>query len=847
MHTKDIGQEKTDMNKTQYTHFLNIDEILKIYQTSYLGLDGADADKRLKLYGSNTLKEKEESKFLIFLRQFNSILIYVLCIASLISLTTQKYVDFAVIIFVITANSLIGFIQEIKALSSIKALKKLTESKTKIIRNGHILDLPSSQIVPGDVGIFNEGSVVTADVRLFESNGLMADESSITGESLPVIKDCEAKIPKEALPYELKNTLLTGTTIVRGVGKGIITKTGSNTYFASIAQEKEKSPKTPLTRAIESFSRKYVAILIILFIIIGFVGFLQNRAFLDLTFILIAELVSALPEGLPIVVTTTMVVGAIALSKRKTLVRYLPSVETLGSATIIAIDKTGTITEGKLIVKECFSKDLEKTKIIASLCNDAKNRVGDPLDIALSDWAKNYEQINQKHSRIRSYPFDVRLRMMATVCEFEGIQTLFIKGAYESLKKIARNTDDFEELEKHLHVMSAKGLRTIALGYGDFIKADFKDWKIKIVAIIGFLDPPKAGVKEAVKDAKKANLKVIMLTGDFPLTAKTIAKEVGIFEDNDIVLTGNEIDQMDDKTLSETLKNTSVLARILPEHKLKVVRVLQENKQIVAVSGDGVNDVPALRAADLGIAMGSGTEAAKNVSKMIITDNNLRVIIDAIRNGRLMACNIRKVIYYLVSTSLQEIVLISSAIFSNLPLPLFPIQILWINLVTDGVLDKTFAFAKEEENLMRKQPKKLSVQFFDTYQILSIFIFSMATGLITLELFKHLITGYSYEVAVTVIFTSVVVLEWANGIQAQKEKEPFFKNIKKSFLINPFVFLAVGLGIVLQFLAIYVFDDIFLSVKIPFELWICPLSMFLLGFFIVELRKWLFLLFNKEK
>lgn len=835
------------MNNTEHTHSLDLGDIFNIYKTSPTGLDENEAKKRLEFYGENTLKEKDESKFLIFFRQFNSVLIYVLLTASLISFFSQKFIDFTVIIFIIIVNGIIGFIQEIKAQSSIKALKKLTESKTKIIRNGHILDIPSSQVVPGDIGVFNEGSVVTADVRLFESHSLMVDESVITGESLPVIKDHLAKVNKDALPYELKNTLMTGTTVVRGVGRGVITKTADNTYFASIAEKKEKSPKTPLTRATEVFSRNYIIILLILFTFIGIIGFFQNRSLFDLTYIFIAELVSALPEGLPLVVTITMVVGAIALSKKNTLIRYLPSVETLGSATIIASDKTGTITEGKLIVKDFFSKDLQKTKIIAALCNDAKNRVGDPLDIALSNWVDDYDKIQEQYPRLRSYPFDVNLRMMATVCSFENKNTLFIKGAFESLKDIAQNKNELDEFEKHLKEMSEKGLRTIALGIADFQEAEFKNWKINIIALIGFLDPPKVGVHEAVDVAKKANIKVMMITGDYALTAKTVAKEVGIFKEEDMILTGKEIDQMDDKILFESLKNTTVLARILPSHKARVVKVLQDNHEIVAVSGDGVNDVPALRAADLGIAMGSGTEAAKNVAKMIITDNNLKVIIDAIRNGRLIGDNIRKVIYYLLSSSFQEIVLISLAVFSNLPLPLAPIQILWINLVTGGVLDKTFPFIKEEANLMINKPKKPIAQFFDFYQIIYILFFGIIAGFLTLQLFKHLLSNFTYDIALTITFTSVVVMEWANGIQAQKENEPFFKNIKKSFSINPFVYLGVGVGVVLQLFAIYVLEDIFASVEIPLNLWIYPIMMFFVAFFIVEIRKWLFLLIRRNK
>ncbi|MBN2479971.1 MAG: cation-transporting P-type ATPase [Parachlamydiales bacterium] len=827
-------------------HSIKIDEIVKLFNTSFDGLTQNEANKRLDIYGKNSLKEKEDSKIAIFFRQFNNILVYVLVIASLISLFTHKYIDFSAIIFLIIVNGVIGFIQEIKALSSIKALKKMTESKTHVLRDKKTVYIPSEKIVPGDVAIFSEGSVVTADVRLSDSSSLMVDESSITGESLPVIKDHLADVLEEALPYELKNTLLAGTTIVKGRAKGIVTKTADNTYFASIAEEKEKSPTTPLTKAIENFSKRYMSLLLVLFCIIGIIGFLQGRSWVDLAYILIAELVSALPAGLPIVVTTVLVVGAIALSRKKTLVRHLPSVQTLGSATVIASDKTGTITEGKLIVQEWFSDDIEKLKLISALCNDAESYSGDPIDVALNNWIKNAEDIRKRHKRVKSYPFDVNQRYMATVNELNSEKYFFIKGAFESLKEMAINDkENIKQFEEKVFQLSQKGLRILAFGMKKFDNNE--KLSCEIIGVIGFLDPAKPHVRQAVIEAQKAGIKILMLTGDFPATAKAIATDVNIFKENDDILTGKEIDQMDDTTLYNELKKTSVLARILPDHKSRIVKVLQQNKQIVAVSGDGVNDVPALRAADLGIAMGSGTEAAKSVSKMIITDSNLKVIVDAIRNGRIISQNIRKVIYYLISTGIQEITLISLAIFMKLPLPLTPLQILWINIVTDGVLDKTFPFAKEERNLMHDKPKKSTRQFFDLKQIINIISFGLISGLFIFELFKHLLRNFNYEISLTITFTCVVFMQWANGIQAQKEYEPFFKNIKNSLKINPYIYFAVVLGILLQIFAVYVATDIFSSIRIPINLWLYPIIMFLVAFFIVEIRKWIFLLFRRKK
>jgi len=356
---------------------------------------------------------------------------------------------------------------------------------------------------------------------------------------------------------------------------------------------------------------------------------------------------------------------------------------------------------------------------------------------------------------------------------------------------------------------------------------------------VGFLDPAKEGVKEAVIASKKAGVRVVMITGDHPMTAKAVAKEVEIWAENDQILTGKEIEAFSDEHLLEALKMTTVLARILPEHKYRVVKLLQESKEIVAVTGDGVNDVPALKAADIGIAMGGGTEAAKSVSKMVITDNNLRIIVEAIRNARVIACNIRKVIYYLISTSLQEVLLIALAILSNLPLPLVAIQILWINLVTDGVLDKTFPFAKEEGDVMTEKPRRPEKQFFDLAQMIRILTFGVVVGLMCFFLYIYLIGVYSVETVSTIIFTSVVVAQWANGVQAQKESEPFFKNVLRSFTINPLIFFGVALGIVLQCSIVYFAPTLFHSVPMDLEHWRYPLLVFLAAFGFVEIRKWI--------
>lgn len=816
---------------------LSIEEALKVLGSSPSGLNTEEVEKRQKIFGKNALKEEKISLLALFFRQFKSIPIYVLIVAAIISAMIGELVDCAVILFIISINGITGFWQEYKAEVSIAALKKLTESKNILLRDNKEVLLPSSAIVPGDIVVLKDGEIVTADIRLIESSGIMVDESSLTGESIPVIKDHSQILPENSLPYELCNSLLAGTVIVRGSGLGVVTRTGKSTYLASIAEKAaESSPDTPLNKALAFFMKRFVVVIIFLLSSLGIIGFFQGRDVFDLGYILLAGLVASVPEGLPIVITLVMVIGALALSRKQTLIRYLPSVETLGSVTVIASDKTGTITEGQLIVKEVHTSSLDELKKIAALCNDAKNHLGDPLDVALVKWVENTNQIKNNHPRIWSHPFDTRLMLMATAHEIDGQKKLLIKGAFEALKSKAHNANEFEEtLEKFLK----EGLRVIAFGQGIWDEnTDPNSWKIDITGLIGFLDPPKEGVEEAVLAAKAAGIRVIMITGDHPMTAQAIAKSAAIWEENQPIITGKEIESLDEKELLEKLKDSTVLARVLPDHKYKIVKLLQANEQIVAVTGDGVNDVPALKAADIGIAMGSGTEAAKSVSTMIITDNNLKIIVEAIRNARIIADNIRKVIYYLVGTTVQLIVLLSLGIISNLPLPLVAIQILWINLIGDGVQDKTFPFAKEESDVLTRKPRRPEKQFFDLSQVARIAIYGFGVGMVCFLFYLYLKNIYPEPIVSTVLFTCVVVAQWANGIQAQKEKEPFFINIKKSFSINPYVYFAIGLGLILQCTAIYLFPTFFHVVPIEFSLWKYPLGMFFTSFLVVECRKW---------
>jgi len=833
-------------------YYKNIDEVISQLNSSIDGLTSEEAEKRLKIYGLNELEEgKKESRLKLFLSQFNSPLIYILIIAGVIAYFLGEEKDSFVIFGLIFINGLIGFYQELKAISSIEALKKLTALKTVVKRDKKEIEIDASYLVPGDIVFLREGDIVPADIRLIWSASLLVDESILTGESVPVEKTSDIVLDENTPIYNRVNILFKGTTIVKGKAIGIVYATGKNTEIGKIAEKaKLKSPKSPLSQAIADFSKKWVIVLIIILSLIFLIGILQGRSIKDMFFYTVAQLVSAVPEGLPIVLTITLVVGSLRLLRNKTLVKYLPAVETLGSATYICSDKTGTITEGKLKVEKVYTTDEENTILNAILCNDSDGERGDPLEIALIKWVEenniDWIKIREEYKREIDIPFDTQKRYMAVIVKKDEKYILYIKGAFESLISMSEN-QDYEKLNKIHDEMAENGLRVLAFGYAvlDDMNQNIEEIKIKITGLIGFLDPPRDKVAEAVKIAKKAGIRIIMITGDNILTAKAIAKSVGIFEEKDLAVEGKELNNLNEKELYNLLKKISVIARAAPEDKFRVVKALQENGEVVAVTGDGVNDVPALKVADLGIAMGSGSEAAKEASKMVITDNNLSVIVNAIKIGRIINQNISKVILYLLSTNIFEIMYLSLAILSGMKLPLYPTHILWINLVTDGVQDKAFPFTKEEKNVLEEKPKKPKEVFIGKIQIIRILYNGIFMGISHFILFYYLINKFSYEIALTISFCSAVISQWSVGIQSIK-LEPYFKDIKKSFTINPYIYFGIGIGVLLQFSAIYIFPQFFHVVPLSFNEFLYALILPILIFIAIELRKWVEIFIHKS-
>lgn len=828
------------MTISNYPYHETVESLAKQLKTSKEGLSSTTVAANLLHYGLNEIQENKHNLFILFLSQFKSPLVYVLVAAAVLSLFLGNIHEGVLIFIIILVNSLMGFFQEIKALTSIKALQKLTESKTQVKRNNKTLLISSTELVPGDVIILSEGDIVPADIRLFNTMGLIIDESILTGESMPVEKEANLTLPLETLPYEMVNMALSGTTVTKGKAEGFVVFTGSKTYLASIAgKAEEASPDTPLSKALDIFIKKHMFVLLLMITLTAILALCQSRGIIEVIYLVIAELVSAVPEGLPIVVTLVLTIGAMTLSLKKVYIRHLPSVETLGSATVIASDKTGTITQGKLKVEEVFSLHDTFSQTVSALANESIEGKGDPVDTALALWVgKAYEDIREKYPRVNLYPFDTQYRLMASSNMIEKEHKILVKGAFESLKQFATNQEDFEILEKEHDRLACNGLRVIALGMGEHTTDNVEKWQIEIVGLVGFIDPPKEGVLEAVHIAQKAGVRIMMITGDNALTATAIARSVHIYKEGDMVVTGKELHDMDDETLAKILPKVTVWARVLPEHKYRIVKALQKQGEIVAVTGDGANDVPALKAADLGIGMGNGTDAAKSTAKMVLADNNLSVIVDAIKQGRTIAANIRKAIYFLVSTSLDEVILITGAILLSLPLPLYPVQILWINLVSDSALDKTFPFLKEEEDAMNKAPTKLHEKFLDRTQLFCVVYTALVISMGALFLYIWMLEHYGEESAISTLFTAFVVATWINGLQAIKENEPFLKNIKKSIQINPYIFYGISVGIVLQLCAIYLLSDIFHTLPLNSDSLMIIGFMALWVFGMIEIRKW---------
>lgn len=791
------------------------------------GLSEKIAQEKLVEFGKNTLpEEQKDSVWKIFLRQFTGPLIPILVVAMLISFALGEMLDGSVILITIIVNVVLGFIQEYKAQDAISALKKLTIPKAVVLREGRLKQVSSNKVVPGDILWLEQGAQIPTDARVIEVNNLYVDESILTGESQAINKQIDV-ISEQVIINDQNNMVFGSTNIVKGNGKAIVTTTGINTEIGKIARDVtvHKEQQTPLQHSLAHLG-KWLAIVVLLLTVLVFgLGILSGKSIYEMFLFAVALSVSILPEGLVMGVTIALAVGMYRMAQRKAIVRTLPAVETLGSVTVIAADKTGTLTENKLSLQKIFANGMlldkddaiaaespiwQKFIQVATLANDAEldqetegqKAVGDPLEIALLEWVEEQgvsaQRIHKNYKRLAELPFSAEYQMMGV--HTQDLKTkekyVFIKGSpkeligrcnFEMLEhKIVKLGEGVrEELYDQTREMAGAGLKPLALAFVQY-DYSFKEMSLEklphfvFVALAGFADPLRAEAKKAVAEVQQAGVRVMMLTGDHRLTAAEIAKQAGIINP-DQVLKGIEMDKLSDQELLNKLKVVNVLARVTPKHKLWVVNLLRKEGEVVAMTGDGVNDAPALSQADVGIAMGlGGTDVARGAADIVLADNNFATIVAAIEEGRVIFDNIKKMILYLLSTNVAEVLVMMSVLVIRLfvpgfPLPLYPTQILWLNLITDGLPDNALIFEEKETGLMNRPPRQKNTFVLDKKALQRLFVLGFSMALLSLLIFVVYLPKYGVEYTRTMVLVVLAFSQLTNAFNMKSETHSILK------------------------------------------------------------------------
>lgn len=845
-----------------------IDETFKELRTGQSGLSTEEARRRLEEYGPNALEKGRRLNVIkVIIHQFTDPLIYILIIAAFITTFLQDWVDTGVILAVIILNAIIGFSQEIKAEQAIQALKSLAAPRAVVVRNGRIEEVDSEELVPGDIVLLTSGTRVPADLRLIEVIRLDVDESAMTGESIPVRKGT-VPLKMENPPIEdIHNMAFMGTLVVSGRGQGIVAVTGTKTRLGSISHEvaRVKSAVTPLQDKLGHMSRRIGFAIVGISIVAVILGIIVGERLVDMLLTGIALAVGTIPEGLPVVVTITLAIGVKRMAERNAILRRLPAVETLGSTTVIASDKTGTMTKNEMTVVKIFAGDkyyrvtgvgfspdgeiipeggrggdavknkaLEMCLRAGLLANESDLEFdeekkeyfprGDPTEVGLIVSAIK-GGLSEGQERVRyigldEIPFESERMYMATLHKDPDgeCNIAFIKGAPDRVlgmcsRAMGDSGDemglDRGQVASVVDSMGSEGLRILAMAYKKFppdvtgIEYDILKTDAVFLGVQGMYDPPREEVYEAVQQAKKSGIRVIMITGDHKVTALSIAHKLKIIGDEDnTVLTGQDLETMPDEELYEQVARVSVFSRVSPIHKLRIVQQLIKRGEVVAVTGDGVNDTPALKAAHIGVAMGkSGTDAAKETAEMIITDDNFASIFAAVKEGRVVFANIRKVVLFLLSSGLGQVILILTTLIIRLPLPLLPSQIIWMNLVTNGLQDVAMAFEPAEKGIEYQRPRPRGEPIISRLMIERLIVIGIVLALGTLAIFVwELASGSSIDRARTMALTTMVFYQLFNVFNARSETRSVFM---MNPLSNPFLFFSIVASTIAQVAVIY--------------------------------------------
>ena len=853
---------------------LRKEEVIKKLKTDKKsGITKEEAKERAKEYGTNKLQDKPKETLVVkFLRQFNDFMIIILIIASIVSAVISTiqgendYIDSIIIIAIVILNALMGVIQEAKAEKSIEALKEMTPPKAKVIREGITEEINAEYLVPGDLIVLEAGNYVPADCRIIESFNLKVEESSLTGETEPVLKDAEMICKKDIPLGDRLNMAYMASIVVNGHAKAIVTDIGMNTNVGKIANMiiSDEAPETPIQRKLSQVGKTLGIVCLAICLVIFLIGLIKNIEPMEMFMTSVGLAVAAIPEGLPAIVTIMLSIGVTKMAKKNSIIRKLPAVETLGSSSVICSDKTGTLTQNKMKVVEIKTTDVNFAIKLASMCTDCditynNNKLqvsGEPTEVALVNNGLsngiNKIELYRESSRINEIPFDSNRKMMTTIHKVGNKYRIITKGAPDVLlEKCNRQLKDSnrtttilqkKDIQTQNLQMAKKALRVIAVAYKDVERLPSKIDSLNIendltfVGLVGMIDPPREGVKEAVKTCRKAGIKTVMITGDHIATATAIAKELNILGMSDRAITGQELDKIPQNQLEKEISKYSVFARVTPEHKVRIVKAWQSTGAVVAMTGDGVNDSPALKNADIGIAMGkNGTDVAKNASDMILTDDNFVTIVEAVKQGRNIYDNIRKAIHFLIATNIGEIVTIFMGLVLGFKSPLLAIQLLWVNLVTDSLPAIAIGLEGPDKNIMNRKPVDSKKGIFADGLWNKIIVEGIMIGMLTLVAFSIGNKYYDIEVGRTMAFVAIGVLELVHSFNIKSEQSLFKIGIfENKFLIGSFI-----LGVFIQTVVVLVpsLATIFKLVPLNQTQWIITLIISILPIPIMELQK----------
>ena len=812
------------------------------------GLTSEQVNIRQQMYGKNKLEQKKEkSLFRRFFEQLSDYMVIILLVAAVVSFVTSimqgeaDFVDPIIILIIVVLNATIGVFQENKAEKALEALKKMSSPTAKVKRNGEILTVSSEDLVVGDIIILKTGDFVPADCRLIEAINLRTDEAALTGESFDVDKDATAIMGEDAQMGDRKNMVWATTAINYGRGVAIVVETGMNTGVGRIAEMiiSDGTMHTPLQKKLAKTGETLGTAALLICAIIFAMGILKKMPPFDMLMTSVSLAVAAIPEGLPAIVTIMLAIGVQKMAKKNAIIRKLPAVETLGSASVICSDKTGTLTQNKMTVVDIFGEN-DFVVSLATLCNNDSDATERALIVAAEKIGKNKNRLDKEFPRISEIPFDSNRKLMTTVHKIGNKYRIITKGAPDILLEncvISRDTK--ASIIRQNNLMAEKALRVLAVAYSDVtVVPKNPEQNLVFAGLIGMIDPPRPEVKEAVKICKNAGIKPVMITGDHIATAVAIASEIGIMSGNDKAMTGAELSKTSEELLQKNIFNYSVFARVTPEHKVRIVKAFQSRGAVVAMTGDGVNDAPALKEADIGCAMGiSGTDVAKGAADMVLTDDNFATIVEAVREGRGIYGNIRKAIHFLLSSNIGEILTIFTAIFMGWQAPLLAIQLLWVNLVTDSLPAIALGVDGVDENIMFKKPINKKKGLFADGLALTIVLEGIMIGVLSLIAFSIGNNKFGdLAIGRTMAFAVLSLSQLVHSFNMRSEDSLFkigiFSNI---YLVG--AFLVCGL-LQVMVISIPALASIFKVVPLDMSQWSVVAMLSILPLIIVEAQKW---------